>query len=280
MAENLLTAVGGKPVGAGDGYHYGTEVIGLKLDILGKKVNFSIGVGKGQVRLSDIVPMARKICTEITNVVLQSTLNDGGHIPCRKGCAACCSHYLVPLSIPEAFLLKEEISAAPAHRRDSIRRACLLAASLILSQKPPKTFVHQTAEASSMSMTDLDIVSSWYKSLELNCPFLDSGICTIYEQRPLACREHCVEGSARACRGHHGTAAVLQMPVSVLNALGQLASEFEGTSVEAVLLPLSLVWCEENAARDERTWPSTTMVKRFVEIIKSMTCTNFKTSVV
>jgi len=267
-------------VGAGDGYHCGTEVIGLNLDILGKKVNFSIGVGKGHVRLSDIVPLARTICTEITNVVLQSTLNDGGHIPCRKGCAACCSHYLVPLSIPEAFRLNQEISAAPAHRRESIWRDCLIAANIILSQKPPKPFVHQTTEASSMSMVDLGLVSRWYKSLELNCPFLDSGICTIYEQRPLACREHCVEGSARGCRGHHGTAAVLQMPVSVLTALGQLASEFEGTRVEAVLLPLSLVWCEKNAARAERTWPSATMVKRFVEIIKSMACTNSKTSVV
>ena len=137
MAENPPTTVVPGAMGTGDTYNGGTEVIGLELDILGKEVNFSIGVGKGQAGLADIVPLARTLCAEITDVVLESIRSDGGLIPCCKGCSACCKPGLVPLSVPQALRLKEEISAAPAYRRESMSRACLLAARRILSQKPP-----------------------------------------------------------------------------------------------------------------------------------------------
>jgi Fe-S-cluster containining protein len=270
VAENLRTTVAGEPARVGDTYNCATEVIGLELDILGKKVNFPTRVGQGQARLTDIVPLARTLCTKITDVVVESIRSDGGRIPCRKGCSACCSRYLVPLSVPEALRLKEEISAAPGYRRISMSKACLLAARRILSQKPPKPFMRQTAEASAVSQTDLNLLSSWYASLNIACPFLYNRVCTIYEQRPLACREHFVKGSARACKGQRGVAEVVETLVQVPNALAQLASELEGTSVEAVILPLTLVWCEENQQRAERTWPIVMMVRRFVEIIKAM----------
>jgi len=60
------------------------------------------------------------------------------------------------------------------------------------------------------------------------------------------------------------------MPVSVLEALGQLASELEGTPIEAVMLPLALPWAQKNLQRHQRKWPATMMVKRLVDIIKTM----------
>ena len=269
MAENLLARIGGEPRGAGTTYNCGTEVIGLELDILGKEVNFRISLGKGQAKLADIVPLARTLCTKIIDVVLKSIRSDGGHIPCRQGCSPCCSS-LIPLSVPEAFRLEEEISAAPEYQSESMRNACFLAARRILSQKPPEPFLGQPTKASHASWSELNLVSSWYASLKLPCPFLCKGLCTIYEQRPLACREHFVEGSARACRGQHRTAEVIEMPVQVVTALAQLAGELEGTSPDAVILPLALLWCRENPDRAERTWPAPMMVKRFVEIIKAM----------
>jgi Fe-S-cluster containining protein len=263
-------------MGTGDSYDCSKEVIGLELDILGKKMNFHFSVEKDQARLADIVPLARMLCTKITDAVLQSVNSNGGQIACRKGCLACCRH-LIPISVPEAFRLNEEISAATGHRCESVWKTCLHAARQILDSKPPIPLMPQMADASSASPVDLNLVSKWYRDFELDCPFLHNGACTIYEQRPLACREHYVTGSAKACRGEGGAAEVLEMPVRMLTALGQLASELEGTSVEAVILPLALVWCEENRQRDERTWPFAMMVKRFLEIIKEMACENSAT---
>jgi len=274
VAECLLTITAGDDIDAKGMYNSTKKVIGLELDILGETLNFCIGVGKERVKLSDIVPIARSLCNKITNVVVRRTLSEKCRIPCGKGCSACCSRYLVPLSVPEALRLKEEIDAAPAYRRESMLKACLKEARLILSQKPPKPLISQTAEVSPAKSVDLNLVSNWYSSLKLACPFLDNHVCSIYEQRPLACREHYIMGSARACKGLRGDAEVLDMPVRLPNVLGQLASELEGTDVEAVILPLAPVWCEEDPARAKRSWPADLMVKRFVEIVESMSRRN------
>ena len=51
--------------------------------------------------------------------------------------------------------------------------------------------------------------------------------------------------------------------------LGQLAAELEGTTVEAVMLPLVTVWYENNIERNKQTRPSEMMVKRFGELVEN-----------
>ncbi len=151
-----------------------------------------------------------------------------------------------------------------------MQRLSLLGAQRILKQKPPKPFVCQTTGTSADSPVEPNVMSSWYANLKLACPFHYKGVCTIYEQRPLTCREHLVKGSAGVCRGERGAAEVVEMPMRMADVLGQLASELEGTGVEAVMTPLALVWCEENLGRDKQTWPAVMMVERFVEIAKTI----------
>ena len=273
VAECIFTIAGGNDRGASGIHNSGKKVIGLELDILGEALNFHIGVGKGLAKLADIVPLARALCDSITEVVVRRVCGEGNRIPCCKGCSACCKKCLVPLSVPEALRFKQEIDAAPAYRRESVWVACLRAARLILSQQPPKPFLHKT-EVTPARPVDMNLVSNWYTSLNVSCPFLYDHACSIYGQRPLACREHYIKGSARACGGLRGDAEVLDMPVRLPNVLGQLASELEGTGVEAVILPLSLVWFEGNPERVERSWPAEMMVRRFVEIVEAMAKSN------
>ena len=277
VAECIFTIAGGSDSGASGTFINAKKTIGLELDILGETLNFRIGFGKERAKLSDIVPIARTLCDKITNVVVRRTLSEKCRIPCGKGCSACCSRYLVPLSVPEALRLKEEIDKAPAYRRESMLRTCLRDACIILSHRPPEPLTSQIDEASPLESVDLNFVSNWYSNFKLACPFLDNHVCSIYEQRPLACREHYITGSARACKGLRGDAEVLDMPLQLPNVLGQLASELEGTDVEAVILPLAPVWCEENSERAKRSWPAEVMVKRFVEIVEAMARRNLLT---
>lgn len=279
MAECLFTTVGGSDSGASRTSNKAKKVIGLKLDILGETLNLRIGVGKEQAKLSDIVPPARALCDRITEIVLLRLSKDRGSIPCGKGCSACCKRCLVPLSVPEALRFKEEIIAEPVSRREFIWEACLHAARLILRQRPPESLIDLTDVSSLMQSIDMGLISNWYTSLNLTCPFLINNVCGIYEQRPLACREHFIKGSSEACRGLGEVAEVLEMPVRLPNVLGQLASELEGTDVEAVILPLALLWSEENSERTERSWPAELMVKRFVEIVESMAKRNIPSGV-
>jgi len=159
VAENLPITVEGGARGAGDSSGSDTKIIGLELDILGKEVNLRIAVGQGQARLIDIVPLAQAVCTKITDAALESIRSDGGRIPCGKGCSACCSS-LVPLSVPEAFRLREAILAMPEYQRRVVQQSCLLVAQRILKRKPPKSFVSQTTGTSPNCLAEWNMVAS------------------------------------------------------------------------------------------------------------------------
>lgn len=274
MAENLLKTAGGKSGGAGEDCKSNKEVIGLNLDILGKNLDLHIEVGKGRIRLADIVPLARILCTQITDIAIEYIRSNGEQIQCRKGCASCCARYLIPLSVPEALRLREEVSKAPKARRELILEACLFTAKRILSHTPPKLSKNQAAETSFVGHIDLNRLSNWYKSLKLPCPFLHKDLCTIYQNRPLACREYFVKGPFEACKAQQSVADVVKMPVQMPNVLAQLASELEGTGTEAVILPLTFLWYEQNRYRAGKSWPAVKVVKRFIEIVRAMVLKN------
>jgi hypothetical protein len=117
----------------------------------------------------------------------------------------------------------------------------------------------------------LDNLGKWYGHLQLSCPLLDENLCSMYAERPTACREHIVTASSSLCQLESSdNPNVVQMPVSINEALGQLAAELEGTEVEAVMLPLSVPWAEDNLARSKRRWPTVMMVEKFFGIVKAL----------
>ena len=116
MLENASIMVSDEAEGTENSSSSRGRIIGLKFDILDESVNFCIGVTHGQASLADIVPLARTISRKITDIAVEKIQTEGGRIPCCKGCSACC-HYLVPLSVPEAFRLREDILSRPASQR-------------------------------------------------------------------------------------------------------------------------------------------------------------------
>ncbi len=244
------------------------EFIDFELDIGGKKIPFHIDVTAKNATLADIVPLARKISIKLA-VAFSADLREKGHIvPCFKGCCACCSS-LIPLSVPEAFRLREELLAMPSDTSNQIMRSCIETAEKILDKAKRNA---QLERFSKNGKPRISQINKWYGELKLPCPLLSKSLCTLYEQRPLACREHIVTGSSASCQIKSKCRPnVAIMPVSVLESLGQLACELEQTEVEAIMLPLSFAWAQDNIERARRTWPAAEMVKRFAEILKQKT---------
>jgi len=89
------------------------------------------------------------------------------------------------------------------------------------------------------------------------CPLLHEGLCSIYMQRPLACREHVAMEDQRPCRRAGGAAAELE--TSVLQAMVTATARIEGRSPEIVPLPLVLPWARKFARRLDRSYPAKTM---------------------
>lgn len=265
MIDKPLITVFDDHASAKGGCGCGTDIIEFNVDIFGSQLELYIGASGGEVGLADIVPAARFVCAKVSGIVLERMRTRRKHIPCSRGCVGCC-YYLVPLSVPEAFRLRDEIAVRCGPERRSMQRACLLAARQILRHQPPSLFVEQ---ASQPAQDESDVMSEWYRSMELACPFCVDRECGIYDQRPLACREYFVDGSANACRGKRGEAKVVDVGVKMPEVLGRLAAELEGGDVEAVMMPLALAWCDENQHRSVWTWPAATMAQRFIEIVIS-----------
>src|ERR1700680_4556691 len=87
--------------------------------------------------------------------------------PCKKGCNACC-YMAVAMTEPEAAMLGQAIGRKPKKPKQWAFRDGLVEMAWVGKQRP--------------------------------CTFLQDGACSIYANRPLACRAHLNMGaSADAC---------------------------------------------------------------------------------
>jgi len=251
------------------------EIIPFDLNILGRTLHLNIAFTPGPASLPDIAPLARQLSTSLALTALDSLRKRRYSVPCQKGCAACCS-YLVPLSAPEAFRLNDEILALPPDRRKTIVKKLLCNAKQILEKSSEKTNTVEFELQNSAS--HITQISAWYADLELTCPFLSQNLCTFYDQRPTACREHIITGPEAVCRPLQADGSrVIPMSLSILEALARLTAELEHSEVEAVILPLALPWAQTNLDRARRTWPARQIVENFVEILKQMSPDNHPT---
>ena len=234
----------------------------VRLEIHGRPVCAQTTVPDVPTRLVDVVPLAQALAEKIVESVSGSAVEP---ITCRKGCTTCC-RYLVPLSVPEALAILDEIDRAGKSHRHELRRRSLCAADRLTSSA--------AAGGRHLSRCDPKNLSRWYQSLAVDCPFLRGGICAIYPSRPITCREHLTTDSAELCRQpQSGRGRTIAMPFSVSQALAELTARLEQGPLEAVMLPLVLPWAEDNRPRGRRTWPAKQVYEEFAAICRSLAAT-------
>ena len=161
-------------------------------------ITTEISVPTGFVPIASIVPLMRSLGEQAQNLEQQRARDGGQSISCRRGCAACC-RMLVPLSPPEVFALQASFERLPEDEQNRLQ-ARLDAAKLRL-QEAGLWEQLQTISESSLPPTDEDLepLNQLYYALRLPCPFLEEEHCSIYEDRPAACRELLVTSPAEFC---------------------------------------------------------------------------------
>jgi len=245
-----------------------SSIINLSLDIFGRNVTIGARVANREGTLPEIVPLARKLADRIVRQTTESLSEQGTPVTCVKGCSACC-RYLVPLSVPDVFRITEELLDVSAECGSAILQSSIEAAKAIIGSRPEFGGSGECPSDEEGTSDFMEDVNEWYSGLELDCPLLRDRLCTIYDNRPLACREHIVTGSTDLCRsGEDYESQVVPLPVSILDCLAELVAELEGGEVESVMTPLLLPWAHNNSERGQRTWPAPMMVQRFFEMVR------------
>jgi len=223
--------------------------------------------GNDMVRLMELVQPVRQLCNMMCDYVT-SRSEVASKIPCEKGCSECCD-YLVPVSVLEAVKLVEEVERFPKKIKNDMKDNSLRISRKILENKPPQDLPDDLTDGDSDVQSRSEMLSRWYKTLDVTCPFLYENYCLVYEFRPLSCRQYFVTGPACNCKSDK--TKVLQPPVNLTHFLGLIISEFEADIPQAILLPFVFLWYQDNRHIFEKTYPEREIARVFAEKLAQFT---------
>ena len=172
----------------------------------------------------------------------EETLAAGGTpVTCAAGCSACCRQ-LVPVSRWEALHLSAVVRTMPVPRRkrvvDRFTKAIVRLERTGLLHRIADGFASRAHEPKV-----LEALQRKYWAEQIPCPFLEDDSCSVYEDRPLACRQYMVTSPPPLCGALYTPAQAHAMVLHPADPGGALAA-FSGTGItRSELVPhiLSLV---------------------------------------
>jgi len=224
-----------------------------------------VEVPTGFVPVTAMVPLMRRLGEQAQALEERKTLAAGEPISCKKGCAACC-RMLVPVSAPEAFALKDMIGALPEARRQATLRK-VAEANTRLEQAGLLARLTEIAETErQLSDEEMEPINRDYYALRMPCPFLENEVCSIYEDRPAACRELLVTSPAELCQDMvKNPVRPLRVPVRMGTVLGLLWSELAGGPARLIPLPVALDWAERHADDGAKIWKGAHLLEQAMD---------------
>jgi Fe-S-cluster containining protein len=213
-----------------------------ELLIGGDKLKLKLVVPTAEIPAEALMPALHRLCNQVVNSVAETARACGTEISCKKGCGACCRQY-VPISPAEARLLTELVEEMPEPRRSAVKQRFADAVERF------KAWAGMNLAMEYIRLPPPERVKmvKAYFHLGIACPFLENESCSIYQQRPLICREYLVISSPEHCATLDGEHIKrLKLPVSIAETF----SSMEGARRQGVnpCLPLilALEWTDEH----------------------------------
>jgi Fe-S-cluster containining protein len=203
----------------------------LHLRVLGQSRKISVTVPGTPAAIEDLLPAAQEITDQTMAAACEHTAAAGHPPTCREGCTACC-HQLVAISVAEALNLARIVDALEPERRQIVSdrfthlQQTLRAARLLDPASPDDAPVMLLQPESKTAQDPLIHLAHRYYALHLPCPFLENDRCSVYDQRPLVCREYMVTSPVLHCDelGRHPL-AMIESPVHLSDGLADLVAE-------------------------------------------------------
>ena len=212
-------------------------------------------------RPRELVPLALALADAAAEDAARRVAAEGGTVSCKKGCAACC-RYLVHVSESEAYYLHELVERLPQPRRSQVRER-FAEARRRLQQAG---FLETLQQFPVWTGREIRERGQAYHALQLSCPFLEDESCSVYADRPIACREYLVTSPPEYCASADRTAIRgVSMPVSFFAGLARFGVPAEAKTLHRwVPLVLALEWAESHVDRNASR-PAEQLLNEFIE---------------
>jgi len=181
------------------------------------RMTSSVTVPAGPVQVSDLLPLARALSDAIVRETCQAVKDAGEKISCTSGCGSCCRN-LVPISEVEARCTHDVVEKLPEPRHSHVRARFAEA-----RQRLERTgLLDKLLAADRLTNEDYTALVGTYFQHGIPCPFLEEESCSIYQERPIACREYLVTSPPECCAklGSEGVQQV-RLPLRLFNAVAR-----------------------------------------------------------
>lgn len=237
-----------------------TERFDIAVNTPAGQLTTAVEVPTGFVPITAIVPLMRRLGEEAQALETARASAHGKTVSCRQGCAACC-RMLVPVSPPEAFALNDYVRSLPDERRRRIAERLAQAKSRLLAQGLWQRLVELGETGEPPEDEALEPINRAYYALRLPCPFLEDEVCSIYDERPAACRELLVTSPADRCQDLVANPVdQIPVPVRVGPVLGLLWGQLTGTPARLIPLPTALEWADRHLGESRSAWSGTELL--------------------
>jgi len=223
-----------------------------------------VSVPAGLARTADLLPLAQGLSDRVAQETIKAVEGTGREISCRKGCGACCSN-LVAISEVEARRIVAVVDEMPEPRRTVIRTRFAEARQRLESAG----LLQQLQHSSEWTDAEYTKLVGDYFRVRLPCPFLEAGSCSIYEDRPITCREYLVVSPAEHCAEDDSRDVVrVRVLMPVFHAVAQWQTVPPKHLMERVVpLILALEWSEAHPEpQPARTGPE--LLQELLELLR------------
>jgi Fe-S-cluster containining protein len=214
----------------------------------GGTVHVEMDVPVGEVSMRSLLPALRTTADAFVAYGAELSAMEGRPVSCAKGCGACCRQ-LVPLAHAEArriATLLEEL--AEPRRAEVLERFATALRRVEQAGLLPALDGRVKWESGESTGIGLE-----YFRLGIACPFLEDESCSIYEERPIACREYLVTSAPAHCSAPTAESVEpVPLPTRVWAAMAReekgLADGEPAPCVPLVLVPR---WAAERPGAEE-----------------------------
>ncbi len=211
------------------------------------------------MRLADLARSVLHLDDEIVTMGVKKQLPIVGPPTCKKGCASCCDQ-LVPISVPEAFMIHDVVSGMSEARQEQVLTRIVAAEEALESVGID---AHAIADTTEHEVRQLLVA---YHRSKTTCAFLENGSCSIYTLRPSACREYLVSSPPENC-AKIGEVVVNRIPISIRMATALSAVAARVLGGEPLLVPLSfaIAYAEGHEEDGQRRFDGHMLINMLLE---------------
>lgn len=239
-----------------------TNVYKIQVKIADEPVQFEVRLPDGLATWEHLLPLMRAMIATSSEISQEHFAAQGQYVSCRAGCAMCC-HQRVPISVFEAYRIRRLVDSLPEPRRTEVLSRFNAAQERI-------RLAGESVEIDSdkMSPEELGRQATNYLRYMIPCPFLENNSCSIYEERPLKCREYMVLSPAEYCADPDANPVVgLPLPLSVFLSTLMLNREESTSGTGWIFLTDLITWTDQNPAPEPKH-PAPELLRQFMSSLR------------